>query len=246
MGVTKTQNPAMIKIADAECRRVRGLPLNEGVRAYAALPSARNVQTKMLLGAAAAFPSHVESDVYTRPDTSGAFVNARSLATGASRPRRRAAGLYRYAGVPDDKLDVKEATRRLRLCFPFVRGRRGRRPPRPSASAPRTSGAATLRVGAAAPPRPSASVPPRREPPPPQVGLLDRYNESLWLFARTMRGARDIPPHLAVVNSRPGTYDKLASGVEYLADFADADAAICAVTKRPPCLRDASAWSGRS
>ena len=137
MGVTATQNPAMIKIADAECRRVRGLPLNEGVRAYAALPSARNVQTKMLLGAAAAFPSHVESDAYTRPDISGAFVNARSLATGASRPRRRAAGLYRYAGVPDDKLDVKEATRRLRLCFPFVRGRRGRRPPRPSASAPR-------------------------------------------------------------------------------------------------------------
>mmetsp|Transcript_11237 Transcript_11237/g.33930 ORF Transcript_11237/g.33930 Transcript_11237/m.33930 type:complete len:355 (-) Transcript_11237:162-1226(-) len=154
MGVTKTQNPAMIKIADAECRRVRGLPLNEGVRAYAALPSARNVQTKMLLG------------------------------------------LYRYAGVPDDKLDVKEATRRLRLCFPFV-------------------------------------------------GLLDRYNESLWLFARTMRGARDIPPHLAVVNSRPGTYDKLASGVEYLADFADADVAVYAEAKRLFEERLAAARRGR-
>ena len=81
-------------------------------------------------------------------------------------------GIYRYADRPDDSLDVGEAIRRLRECFPFV-------------------------------------------------GLQERWAESLWLFSRTMRGAAPFSEAQALVNTRPGNYDR--EMVRHLGEYADRD-----------------------
>ena len=81
-------------------------------------------------------------------------------------------GVYRYADRPDDSLDVGEAIRRLRECFPFV-------------------------------------------------GLQERWGESLWLFSRTMRGAAPFSAAQALVNTRPGAYDR--EMVRHLDDYVDRD-----------------------
>jgi len=84
-------------------------------------------------------------------------------------------GVYRYADRADASLDVAEAVRRLRECFPFV-------------------------------------------------GLQDRWAESLWLFSQTMRGAAPFSEAQALVNTRPGNYDR--EMVRHLGDYADRDGAV--------------------
>ena len=70
-------------------------------------------------------------------------------------------------------MDVGEAIRRLRECFPFV-------------------------------------------------GLQERWAESLWLFSRTMRGAAPFNAAEALVNTRPGAYDR-ETAVRHLDDYVDRD-----------------------
>ena len=104
-------------------------------------------------------------------------------------------GVYRYADRPDASLDVGEAIRRLRECFPFV-------------------------------------------------GLQERWGESLWLFSRTMRGAAPFSAAQALVNTRPGAYDR--EMVRHLDDYVDRDTELYAAAVHIYEERLAAARQGKT
>ena len=104
-------------------------------------------------------------------------------------------GVYRYADRPDDSLDVGEAIRRLRACFPFV-------------------------------------------------GLQERWGESLWLFSRTMRGAAPFSAAQALINTRPGAYDR--EMVRHLGGYVDRDTELYAAAVQIYEERLAAAREGKT
>ena len=104
-------------------------------------------------------------------------------------------GIYRYADRADASLDVAEAIRRLRECFPFV-------------------------------------------------GLQERWGESLWLFSRTMRGAAPFSAAQALVNTRPGAYDR--EMVRHLDDYVDRDTELYAAAVQIYEERLAAARQGKT
>ena len=130
-----------------------------------------------------------------------ALPEAKALLAYSKRPEVRNVqtkmllGVYRYADRPDDSLDVAEAIRRLRECFPFV-------------------------------------------------GLQERWGESLWLFSRTMRGAAPFSAAQAVVNTRPGAYDR-ATAVRHLGDYVDRDTELYAAVVQIYEERLAAARQGK-
>ena len=130
-----------------------------------------------------------------------ALPEAKALLAYSKRPEVRNVqtkmllGVYRYADRPDDSLDVAEAIRRLRECFPFV-------------------------------------------------GLQERWGESLWLFSRTMRAAAPFSAAQALVNTRPGAYDR--EMVRHLDDYTDRDTELYAAAVQIYEERLAAVRQGRA
>ena len=79
----------------------------------------------------------------------------------------------------------------------------------------------------------------------PFVGLQERWAESLWFFSLTMRGAAPFSEAQALVNTRPGAYDR-ATAVRHLDDYVDRDTELYAAAVQIYEERLAAARQGKA